>query len=140
MVARVVVRSDRVKARFARIPDRVQKAVNPAVVKSAEELVAAQKALAPVDTGRLRDSIAVTGPGEMTPRYSQPGGRQLVPDAAAVVTAGNSETRYPHLVEYGTREAAAQPYFWPAYRLLRTRMARRIKSAITKAIKADRGL
>lgn len=55
-----------------------------------------------------------------------------------MVTAGNTNCRYPHLVEYGTaKHGAAQPFFWPAYRLMKDREKRRIKNAIRKAVKEN---
>ncbi len=46
-----------------------------------------------------------------------------------LITAGNSRVRYPHFVEFGTVKMAAEPYFFPAIRLLRERT----KATITKA-------
>lgn len=119
------------------IPAAVKAAAIPAVVKSAEEMAATMRSLAASsrDTGALIDSIAVTGPLQKTPPYSQPGGSKLIPDNAAVVTVGNVNVRYPHLVEYGTATAPAQPFFWPAVRLNRKKAASRIKRAIGKAVR-----
>ncbi len=119
------------------IPAEVKKAVVPAILKSAEEMAGTMRQLATPsrDTGALIESIAVTGPGENTPPYSQPGGSKVVPENAAVVTVGNDAVRYPHLVEYGTRSAGAQPFFWPAVRLNRKRATNRIKRAIGKAVR-----
>lgn len=123
--------------RMEAIPKAIREAVKPAVLKSGDELASAMKALAERsrDSGDLIDSIEVTGPGQSTPPYSQPGGSKVVPDNAVMVTVGNTDVRYPHLVEYGTAKAPAQPYFWPAYRLLRRRIQRRITRAISKAIR-----
>ena len=121
------------------IPKEVREAVKPALMKSGNELAGAMKALAPVDEGDLRDSIEVTGPGEQTPPYSQPGGSATVPENAVAVTAGNSDVRYPHLVEYGTTKAPAQAFFWPAFRSNRKRSTNRIKRAISKAVKNNWG-
>lgn len=143
MVAKLEIRTAEVRKRFLKISRNVQKAVNPAVIKSANELAALQRTIAPVDSGALRDSIKVTGPGERTPEDLHPDGSQVVPDAAAVVSAGDEKAYYAHMVEYGTARTQgrnARPFFWPAYRLLKKRMTRRIKSAITKAIKAEKGL
>lgn len=127
----------RFQARMRAIPEEVRKAVVPALLKSAEETADAMRALAEGsrDTGALIDSIAVTGPGQTTPPYSQPGGAKVVGELEAAITAGNSEVRYPHLVEHGTKDAAAQPFFWPAFRLERKRAAARIKRAISKAVR-----
>jgi hypothetical protein len=52
-----------------------------------------------------------------------------------VVTVGNADVRDPHLVEYGTTEAAAQPFFWPGFGLSRKRIEGRIKRAVSKAVR-----
>ncbi|MBY3493875.1 HK97-gp10 family putative phage morphogenesis protein [Rhizobium laguerreae] len=119
--------------------DRVKKAprqqIAKALLATANELADAQQHLAPKDTHALANSITVTGPGELTPAYSQPGGSRAAGETEVIVTAGNSEVRYAHLVEYGTAHAEAQPYFWPALRLLRKRLQQRIDRAGRKAVK-----
>jgi hypothetical protein len=55
----------------------------------------------------------------------------------AVVTAGNTDVRYASHVEYGTKHAHAEPFFWPAYRLSKARERNRISRAITKAVKTE---
>lgn len=121
--------------RLRAIPEAAREAVVPALVKSAEEIARVQRQLAPVDQGDLRDSIAVTLPGHATPAYSQPGGSRTAGPLEAVITVGNTDVRYPHLVEYGTTTSDAQPFFWPAVRLGRKRATNRIKRAIKKAMK-----
>lgn len=126
-----------------KLPQRIEDDIQKAVTKGAHEIADAQRLLVPVDTGALRDSIAVTPPGKRTPSYSQPGGARVVGRLEAVVTAGNSDVRYAHLVEYGTggdSPTAAQPFFWPGYRLQRTRVASRIKRETSKAIRKAAGL
>jgi HK97 gp10 family phage protein len=125
----------RLKKRFAAIPKVVKQAVVPALMTSGNELADRMRALAPEDTGVLKGSIAVTPPGGTTPPYSQPGGSQTAGETQVLVTAGNTDVRYPHLVEYGTAEAKAQPYFWPAYRLSKKRIVGRIKRAVRKAVR-----
>lgn len=93
------------------------------------------RTLAPEDTGDLRNSIQYTMPGDSTPPYSQPGGSTVAKENQVLVTVGNSEVRYPHLVEYGTADTTAQPFFWPAYRLGKKRIVNRIKRAVSKAVK-----
>jgi HK97 gp10 family phage protein len=114
-----------------------REAIMPALLKSGHELAAAQKALAETsrDTGALIDSIHVTMPGQSTPAYSQPGGARVAGETEVIVTAGNSDVRYAHLVEYGTSDTDAQPFFWPALRLLRKRLQNRINRAAKKAVK-----
>lgn len=57
------------------------------------------------------------------------------PENAAAITVGNTDVRYPHLQEYGTSFHAAQPFFWPGFRMGRKRVLNRIKRAIGKAIR-----
>jgi HK97 gp10 family phage protein len=126
---------DRLQKRLAAIPKAVREAVVPALLQSANEIADGMRQLAPRETGALIDSIAVTGPGDTTPAYSQPGGSHVVPENAVAITAGNAKVRYAHLVEFGTAKAHAQPFFFPAYRLLKVRAKRRITRAIGKAVR-----
>lgn len=129
--------TQRLSRRLKAIPAAVKRAVVPALEQSGNELVGAMRNLAPVDTGDLRNSIKYTMPGNSTPPYSQPGGSRIAAENQVLVTAGNTDVRYPHLQEYGTAHAPAQPYFWPAYRLKKKRLANRIKRAISKAVKKE---
>lgn len=126
---------DRLLKRLDSIPKEVKEAVQPALEKSGQELIDRMKLLAPEDTGALKDSIMMTAPGQSTPAYSQPGGSRVAKENEVLVTVGNSDVRYPHLVEYGTTQTDAQPFFWPAFRLTRARIQRRLKRAISKAVK-----
>lgn len=119
------------------LPEAVRKAVAPATLKGAEEIADAAHHLAPELTGDLAGSIAVTPGGQQTPPYSHPGGSFTVPEGAAAVTVGNTDVRYPHLVEYGTRKMEAQPFFWPAVRSMKKRATNRVKRAMAKAIKDE---
>jgi len=129
---------DKFNRRMAAIPVAVREAVKPALAKSGQDLASMQRILAPRETGALQESIHVTLPGETTPPYSQPGGSRTAKENEVLVTVGNEDVRYAHLVEYGTADAAAQPYFWPAYRLLKKKLASRVKRAISKAVKEAR--
>lgn len=129
----------RIKQRLNAIPKAVRAAMVPELVKSGNDLAVTARILAPRDTGALQESLKVTPGGSSTPPYSTPGGRVTVPELAVAVTAGNKDVRYAHLVEYGTQEAPAQPFFWPAFRLLRKKTTGRIKRAASKAVKQNWG-
>lgn len=129
--------TERLRKRIANIPVAVRTAVRPVLVAAADDLAGDMQRLAPEDTGALKASIHVTPPGAVTPPYSQPGGSRTAGELEALVTAGNSDVRYAHLVEFGTAEATAQPYFWPAVRLDRKRLTSRIKRAISKAVRKE---
>lgn len=124
--------------RMRAIPQAAREAVKPVLVREAEKIADTMRALAPEDEGDLKGSIAVTGPLEATPPYSQPGGSTVVPENVAAITAGNSDVRYPHLQEYGTTFHPAQPFFWPAFRLGRKKALAAIKRGIGTAIRKAR--
>lgn len=121
--------------RMKAIPQAVRQAVAPVLVDAATDLAGVVRQLAPEDEGDLKASVAVTGPGQATPPYSQPGGSALVPENAAAVTVGNAAVRYAHLQEYGTTFHPANPYFWPAFRLRRAALKSKIKRGIGKAVR-----
>lgn len=125
----------RFQKRMRAVPQAVKLAVQPALITSANEVSGHMKTLAPERTGDLKDSITVTAPGQTTPPYSQPGGSRVAGEHEALVTAGGKDVRYAHLVEHGTSDAPAQPFFWPGFRLGRKRAANRIKRAIGKAVR-----
>lgn len=120
---------------FDRIKTAPRKAILRALTTSASEVAGTMKALAPQDTGDLKKSITVTYPGQSTPPYSQPGGSRMVGENEVVITAGNKDVRYPHLVEHGTSNTEAQPFFWRGFRLTRRKALQRIDRAGRKALR-----
>lgn len=140
--------------RLNAIPKRAREAVQPALEKAGNALAkdVARLAESSRDSGELIASIKVTTAGHQTPPYSQPGGGQVVPENQVLVTVGDTSVRYAHLVEYGTAPhenrgefagthhpgTQAQPFFWPAFRLNRKKLARSIKRAVGKAVKQAR--
>nr|WP_255699941.1 HK97-gp10 family putative phage morphogenesis protein [Jiella avicenniae] len=110
------------KLRFDAIPRAVREAVIPALDKSADQLVAAAKHLAPEDDGDLKNSICREA-GEH--------------DLQRVVKAGDDKAFYAMFVEHGTAETPAQPFMFPAYRLNKDQIQRRLKREIGKAIKLE---
>lgn len=129
----------RIQKRLLSIPEQVRDAMQTDLKKSGDELAAMMVSLAPEDSGDLKDSITVTTAGHTTPPYSQPGGETVVPENAVMVTVGGEYVRYPHLVEYGTAKAHAQPFFWPSYHLLKRKIQNRLKRAARKAAAAHWG-
>ena len=142
-------RKDELFRKLASFAPEAHRRLAFANAETAAEMVALAKSFVPAKTGRLRASIVATGPGQNTPSHSS-GGSRRVPEGSWAVTAGNSRVRYAALVEWGTRPhvnqgrfagtmnpgARAQPFFWPAYRLVRKKMRSRASRAINKSIKA----
>lgn len=127
--------------RMEAIPRAAREAVQPVLVKQAEAMAATMRQLAPVESGALRESITVTGPGQATPPYSQPGGSMVTGSNQAAVTVGSTDVRYAHLVEYGHSNGfngsvvPPHPFFWPGFRMHRAKAVAAIKRGIGKAIK-----
>ena len=131
--------SARLKARLDAIPGEILGELRPALVKSAEEVADRMRALVPVDEGDLKASITVTPPGGTTPAYAEGGGQRTASSNQALVTAGAPKVRHGHLVEFGTAKMAPRPFMRPAWRLAKARIERRIKRAISLAIKRAAG-
>jgi len=128
-----VLNVQRLNRKLAALPDAAKAEIRPALEKSAQEIVALAKSLAPVDKGDLRASIGWTW--GTAPKGSIKIGAVVSGDLTVTIYAGNSEAFYARWVEFGTVKARAQPYFYPAYRALRKRSKSRIKRAGTKAAK-----
>lgn len=127
--------SKKLAARLSAIPGDILAELRPALIKSAEEVAANMHVFVPKDEGDLDASIAVTGPGESTPAYAAGGGKRTAGPNQALVTVGNEDARHGHLQEFGTSHHEAQPFMRPAWRIAKPRIERRIKRAITTAIK-----
>lgn len=150
---RARIRKDRLFAKLSRLAPEAKAALAQEAQSSADEMVRIAQTYVPFVDGDLEESIVATPGGQMTPPYSQPGGSRMVPEGSVLVTAGNTKVRYAHLVEYGTREhinagifkgtknpgAPAQPFFWPAFRLIRKRFRNRMTRALNKSIKKVAG-
>ena len=125
------------RARLLRLPEQVRATIGPDLVDAAEDMAGLMREIAPRQSGDLVASIAVTGPGQQTPAYSQPGGSTVVPENAAAITVGNSDVRYAHLVEYGTKNAAAKPFFFPAFNVSRKAAVAKIGAAVKRAVRGE---
>lgn len=143
---------ERALRKLSAIPPAVRSAAKQALAQSADEITDAIRAAAPQGaTGKLKKSIKQTWGGGRVRYSSLTGntGEAGDPDLSVAISAGNSEVRYAHLIEFGTAPhingglfagtehpgTRAQPFFYPTYRRLRRRARSRISRAITKAIK-----
>lgn len=144
-------RRENLLRKMAAMPPAVRSAVKQALAQGADEITDDMKRLAPKRTGKLRNSIVQTWGGGKV-RYSSlsgTAGEAGDPDLSVRISAGNSEARYAHLIEFGTAPhlnggmfagsrhpgTSAQPFFFPAYRANRRRVKARISRATTKAVK-----
>jgi hypothetical protein len=149
---------DRLRRKIKQLPIEARAAMKVALQTSAEELVAMQRRLVPVSSGKLQRSIDWTTNPSQVPAYAafQGGGgakAKAENGLVAIVYAGNTEVRYAHLVEFGAAPhtaggmfegaehpgAPAQPFFFVSYRALRKRAQRRIAAASRQAAKKVAG-
>lgn len=126
------------KARWSSIPRRVTEAVQAEMEKQAEQVVQMMRRLVPVDQGDLRDSIGWTWgeapKGAMT--IGKVGGKEYGTLRITIYAGGTKDSFHGVFQEFGTRNMAANPFFYPSWRARR----KRVKSGITKAMnKAIRG-
>jgi HK97 gp10 family phage protein len=118
------------KRRLKALPDAAKRAAAVALDTSANELVAAQRTLAPREDGTLQASIEWHQTAELTRTITAGGETTTRP-----VKGGDYEYDYALGQEFGTQEMPANPFFWPAYRLTKKRIRNRIKRAISKGVK-----
>ncbi|MBC7154494.1 MAG: HK97 gp10 family phage protein [Rhodobacteraceae bacterium] len=144
---------------YQTVPNAVRAAARDAMEKGADELVELMRSLAPVKDGFLIASIGWSW-GE------PPKGSIAIddleptddPSMRIVIYAGSELAYYARWVEFGTNPhsvqegadlsrsrrqggaqhpgTAAHPFFFPAYRALRSRVKSRITRAINKAIRS----
>jgi len=91
MAAKIVIKYNR----LPQIAERLPEAVSAIVRKAAFDVEASAKAVVPVDTGKLKNSITSEFPSQ----------------TKAIVAP---HTDYAAYVEYGTRKQRAKPYMRPA--------------------------
>lgn len=136
------------RARLAKIPAKATQAARVAMEQGAEEIVTMMRRLAPYDPTpdgmHLREHInwtwgdAPAGTFEVT---TIKGGKRAGQEVAALritIYANPKDEKgrpYASWVEFGTKRASANPYFWPSYRSLRRRVYGRIYRAVKKSIK-----
>ncbi|UXN70896.1 HK97 gp10 family phage protein [Devosia neptuniae] len=112
------------------IPKATRVEIRGVLEKSATEMVALAKSLAPTDDGDLVASIR-----------QEPGKHDL----SVVVRAGGEATTrngydYSLAVEHGTANMPDQQFFWPAYRAVKKRAKSRATSAVRKAARTAAGV
>lgn len=132
---------DQLVRKLNKLPDAVGHKIELEVLLDAGELVVERaRELVPVDTGNLRQSIAVS---EMV-RSGASAGLSLREGGHVTVYIGPArggahDGFYGHMVEFGTHTAAAHPFMRPAWDqtrgAVRDRVATRLASAINRVAK-----
>lgn len=123
---------DRVMGNLRRLQHAVDHRVQTRVALDCAEIVADRaRQLAPVDTGRLRDSIGVslTPPREMS--FSIRG------DEVRVYIGPSADVAYAPYVEFGTWRQAPHPFMRPALDMTRSEVQQALAHGLWSAIKAS---
>lgn len=153
----------RLIAKLNKLPAAIKAEIRKPMEKGADQIVAMQRSMVPVADGDLLDSINWVY-GE-APKGAITIGRKTdstgpINDLKITIFAGNEVAYYARWVEFGTQASTvgsrvkdnrfggrtrlsyrthsgtqARPFFYPAYRFMRKRVARQIKAAAVKAIK-----
>ena len=133
--------SPRLQARLAKVPDIARAAAAKAMEEGAAEIVAEMKRLAPVESGKLRDSINWTWgdvpAGSFTIadiRSGKNSGEQYA-TLRIKIYAGSREAYYARWQEFGTKNHPAQPFFFVSWKAQRAKFRKRIRDAVKTAIK-----
>lgn len=150
---------DRLMARWGAIPERVRSEVADAMEKVAPLIVADMRKLAPKDTGTLAASINWTWGN--APKGSLVigsfngnayGGLRITIYAGGEATAtrqarssgdrardrhrsGYFDSNYARYQEFGTINMAANPFFFPVWRVWKPRVKSRIRAAIRRGLR-----
>ena len=126
----------RLQKRFAAIPKAIRDEVQPSLTRNSDNLAKLMKQLAPEEEGDLRESIRVEqGPHELS-RVVLAGGEKTTRE---VRTGSGVTYDYAMAQELGTKDMPANPYFYPAKRLLAKRTRNSLKAAVRKAVKKHWG-
>lgn len=128
---------------FQQLMERIPKAIagdlGKGVDEQAHRLAEVMRSVAPVGpTGNLRRSIRVS-PGKHPLQKRVTAGGELT--TVEVRSGSGVPYDYAMGVEFGNEQVSAQPFFWPPYRLLRSRIrsgiARKVKPAMAKVVKVE---
>lgn len=152
------------QAKLKALPKAARSEIRQALAEGSDAMVSTMRKLAPSSPsgthgyppGHLKASIVATFGDGTVPKYAafrSRKGRRIVrandPDLSVTISAGDTDVRYAHLVEFGTRPhinggkfagtqhpgTRAQPFFYPGYRANKKAMKSRITRAITRSAK-----
>lgn len=133
---------ERFKRKLRRLPQAAKDEIRRGMEQSAEEIVDLMKRMAPVEEGRLRNSIGWTwgAPPEGATVIARAVGDAglaitiFAGDASTVVTNGRGvEFQNALIQEFGSKKMPANPFFRPAWRINRKRAQNRISRSLGRA-------
>jgi HK97 gp10 family phage protein len=120
MASVIIQNRARLQTKVRALRAKVAASVTPAVIEAAKLIIGTQKRYVPVDDGDLRDSI----------HWEQDAKSENA--ARVLIIAGGEPAPHGRIIEFGSTRQAAQPFFFPGYRVER----KRAKAIIAKAVRA----
>lgn len=139
---------DRLRRKLTKtLPEAAKAHIREALEQSANETVAAMKSLAPVDDGDLQMSISWTWGDTPKGFRAIATSKAKAGDMHITIFAGGGDAYYARFIEFGTAPhknkgkfagsqhpgTAAQPFFYPGWRLVSRRVKGRVTRAVNKA-------
>jgi hypothetical protein len=126
----------RAKRVMKALPSAVQKRLESQNAANADELVETMKGFINDKTGKLASTVKREAAPEKSPIAQRvSAGGAATTKAVRKSKKGNAPLYdYANANEYGTEDMAAQPFFWPAWRLKRRRFKARMSRAGKKGI------
>lgn len=120
------------------LPKRLKAALGEAVSEGVEEVADLQRRLVPTDTYDLYHSIGTSISVDATKGYVVAGDTGNTSDITTLTRRKSGKAKrafYGVLVEYGTKQRPATPFFWPAWRASIPSLRRRFKRMFATAFK-----
>lgn len=110
-----------------------ERTVSREVIRAALNIQRSAKERAPVDTGRLRNSITVAESEEDLPRSIEEGPFRNQIRAGMLTAVIGTNVEYAPFQEFGTSRMPAQPYLFPAYEEERPKFVERLQRELGEA-------
>jgi HK97 gp10 family phage protein len=123
--------SKELQAWLRQAPFKMKRELAGKVKAQAEKLASAVRAAAPVESGALRDSIAVRRTRNELKFFVTGGGNLTTTDIRA--GAGVSYD-YARAVEFGTTKMPAHPFFYSTARALEPEIQQALEEAVAEAL------
>lgn len=135
-----VIGLERLKRRLSRIPEAVKKRAQADLMLAGREVNMLQRALCPVDSGRLRETIRTEALEDGTIGVEIKAGGPLTTKAVRKSEKGNAgDYDYALGVELGTSDTAPEPFFWPGYKAKKRAVRKRVRAGVRRALKQATG-
>jgi HK97 gp10 family phage protein len=119
------------QAELRKLPSAVSKSImEQALRDAAKPLASAMRAGVPKDSGRLSESIAISG--QLSARQASM--HRAVDRNDVEIFVGPGPLPYAHIVEFGSKHQQARPYVRPAWDAGKGGLLETIKESMTEAV------